>query len=50
MSEDPHAKCGDTFGWCSLCRPGGREECDCDFWHSKHRWHCATTIQLGAKV
>jgi hypothetical protein len=18
------------------------EECDCDYWHSKHRWHCAT--------
>ncbi len=16
--------------------------CDCDYWHSKHRWHCAT--------
>lgn len=22
--------------------PFSARECDCDYWHSKHRWHCAT--------
>lgn len=39
-----NAKC--PFEECDLRTPPGNP-CDCDYWHSKHRFHCATNYPPG---